>query len=445
VTELKAGIQNLKVCLIVDDEPAIRKTLAITMEGEGWTVRACANVEAALQAAAGETLALAFVDLRLGTASGLDLLPQLLKLQPGLPVVMITAFASVNTAVEAMRRGAADYLPKPFVPMDVRQAARQAVALRAVERRSLETQAGALLESKSPAMQSVLAMAQRAAASDSSLLLAGETGTGKGVLARAVHAWSQRAGKPFAVVACPSLPTELLESELFGHAQGAFTGAYREQAGRVAQAEGGTLFLDEIGDLPLAVQAKLLRFLQDKQYERLGESQTRSADLRVIAATHVDLQKAAEAGRFRQDLYYRLGVLVLTLPALRERLEDLPALAQVMLGELAVQLKRPGLTLAPACLPLLTAHAWPGNLRELRNVLERAAVLAPSDDLQPQDLSLSPASTAPASSEALLSLERMEEIHIKRVLGLAPTLDQAARILGVDSATLWRKRKKYGL
>ncbi len=435
---------SLPVCLIVDDEPAIRKTLAMTLEGDGWSVRACATVEDAKRAASAESLDLALVDLRLGTDSGLDLLQALLKQQPGLPVVMITAFASVNTAVEAMRRGATDYLPKPFVPSDVRRAARQAIADRAGEKRNAETKAGALLESRSPAMQEVLAIAKRAAASDSALLLAGETGTGKGVLARAVHAWSPRSAKPFAVVACPALPAELLESELFGHAQGAFTGAYREQPGRLAQAEGGTLFLDEIGDLPLGIQAKLLRFLQDKQYERLGESQTRSADLRVIAASHVDLMQAAEAGRFRQDLYYRLGVVVLTLPALRERLEDLPALCQVMLAELGSQLKRPGLSLSPAAEALLAGHPWPGNLRELRNVLERAAVLAEADVLQPKDLKLAVAA-AVSGPEALLSLESLEEAHIRRVLNIAPTLDQAARILGVDNATLWRKRKKYGL
>jgi NtrC-family two-component system response regulator AlgB len=434
------------VCLIVDDEPAIRRTLALTLEGDGWTVRACPSVEEALRVAGAESLDLAMLDLRLGTDSGLDLLPLLLKLQPGLPVVMITAFASVNTAVEAMRRGATDYLPKPFVPSDVRRAARSAVAHRAVERRSVETQAGALLESQAPAMQEVLAMAKRAAASDSAVLLAGETGTGKGVLARAIHAWGARGPKPFAVVACPSLPLELLESELFGHAQGAFTGAYREQPGRLAQAEGGTLFLDEIGDLPLGIQAKLLRFLQDKQYERLGESLTRSADLRVIAASHVDLAAAASAGRFRQDLYYRLGVVILTLPALRDRLQDLPELCGVMLGELGSQLKRPGLALSAASMALLKAHPWPGNLRELRNVLERACVMAEHDELKPQDLTLSSApAVAPVGQEALVSLERLEEGHIRRVLSVAPTLDAAARILGVDNATLWRKRKKYGL
>ena len=229
---MKAATQSPKVCLIVDDEPSIRKTLAITMEGEGWTVRAC-SVEAALRRLQpGETPSGWPLWLRQGTASGQDILPQLLKLQPGLPVVMITAFASVNTAVEAMRRGAADYLPKPFdahgCPPSGAPGSGAADAWPTARLGNPDWEP--LLESHSPAMRAVLAMAQRAAASDSSLLLAGETGTGKGVLARAVHAWSQRSGKPFAVVACPSLPTELLESELFGHAQGAFTGAYREQA-----------------------------------------------------------------------------------------------------------------------------------------------------------------------------------------------------------------------
>jgi NtrC-family two-component system response regulator AlgB len=437
------------VCLVVDDENSIRKTLCVTLEADGWIARDCASLDAAKLAMEEEFFDLALVDLRLGTQSGLDLLPLLHQSQPGLPVIMITAFASISSAVEAMRRGAVDYLPKPFTPTDVRRAAGQALAQRASQRRENDLESQVLLESRVPAVREVLTQARKVAESGSTaLLLRGDTGTGKGVLARAVHTWSPRNAKPFVVVACPALPADLLESELFGHAQGAFTGAYRDHKGRVSQAEGGTLFLDEIGDLSLGLQVKLLRLLQEKEYERLGENETRQADVRIIAATHVDLKAAILDGRFREDLYYRLNVVELTLPPLRERLEDIEGLASNMLAELRRESGTGPLKLDTDTLDRFKAYSWPGNLREMRNVLERACVLGDGKDVTLKHLAPGFGqgfSMTDVDPETLASLDEVELSQIRKVLRASRTLEQAAKILGVDTATLWRKRKKHNL
>ena len=435
-------------CLVVDDESAIRKTLSLALEADGWQARSCASLDSAREAIEQDSFDLALVDLRLGTQSGLDLLPLLKASQPELPVIMITAYATVSTAVAAMRRGAVDYLPKPFTPSDVRKAASQALALRSHQRREEDLESQALMESRVPALRKLLGQARMVAESGSTaLLLRGETGTGKGVLAKSVHAWSSRSQRPFAVVACPALPADLLESELFGHAQGAFTGAYRDHKGRLAQAEGGTLFLDEIGDLPMSLQVKILRLIQDKEYERLGESETRRTDVRVIAATHVDLAAAIKAGKFREDLYYRLNVVEPDpLPPLRGAPGGLGGLAAAMLKELRQEAGRGPLRLEPQVLKRFQAHSWPGNLREMRNVLERACVMGQGEVLELKDLAPSFGQfLAPAKVQALASLDQVELAQIRRVLASAKTLEQAAKILGVDVATLWRKRKKHQL
>jgi NtrC-family two-component system response regulator AlgB len=349
-----------------------------------------------------------------------------------------------------MRRGATDYLPKPFSPAELRRAVAQAQAARAHERRDGDLRGKPVLESRVPAMQALLGQAMKVAQSDgTTLLLQGETGTGKGVLAKAVHDQGPRRAGPFVVVACPALPLEMLESELFGHERGAFTGAYREHAGRLAQADGGTLFLDEVGDLPLALQAKLLRVVQEREYERLGGSQTLKVDVRIISATHVDLAAAAKAGRFREDLYYRLSAVTLTMPPLRERGEDLLELVNSMLAELRAELGRGPQSLSSGALTRFKQHAWPGNLRELRNLLERICVLGDGDEVQASDLvgllELKKAVPAPRGPVALASMEQVEAEHIGKVLAQTRTLEQAAKVLGMDGVTLWRKRKKYGL
>jgi NtrC-family two-component system response regulator AlgB len=443
---------TLPCILIVDDEANIRRTLAICLEGEGYRLREATSAAEAMAEVEHQYFDAAFLDLRLGTQSGMDLIPRLLKANPGIRIVVITAYATIESAVEALKWGAFDYLPKPFTPQQVLLMAKRAVQARMESARQAEMlrlDRELDLESSVPAVQRAVAQARQAAATDATILILGETGTGKGVMARAIHAWSMRKKGPFAVVSCPAIPSELLESALFGHVQGSFTGAHKEQVGRVAQAAGGTLFLDEIGDLPLLLQAKMLRFIQDHEYERLGDSVTRKADVRVIAATHVDLAAAARAGRFREDLYYRLNVIEIRLPPLRERAEDILPLARGMLSRFAAENRRQPLSFTAEAESHIQAYAWPGNLRELSNTMERASILAQGSLVSmDQLLSQSPAADDVAADDdpdAKLTLDALEEQHIRGVLAAGKSLDESARILGIDVATLWRKRKKYGL
>jgi NtrC-family two-component system response regulator AlgB len=443
--------------LVIDDEPNIRRTMTVHLTGRGHRVRAAATAGEAAAVVGERSFDVAFVDLRLGTESGLDLLPRLAAAAPGLKLVVITAYASVETAVEAMRRGAADYLAKPFTPAQIDLTLEKVMALARLERQvqALEgdlAQADpeADLTSASPAMRRALDLAHQAAPGDARVLLRGESGTGKGVVARAIHAWSPRRDRPFVTVSCPALPAELLESELFGHVRGAFTGAGRDNPGRVAIAEGGTLLLDEIGDLPLLLQPKLLRFIQDREYERVGDPTTRRADVRILAATNQDLERAVAAGRFREDLLYRLNVLTLEIPPLRERPEDLLPLARRFLAFFGRGYGKPGLQLLPAAERAILAHPWPGNVRELRNAVERATMLAAGLEVGPELLMVH-ATVSPASESRGIELgdplpvAAIEEEHIKRVLGKTESLKEAAEILGIDQATLWRRRKQYGM
>jgi NtrC-family two-component system response regulator AlgB len=295
-------------------------------------------------------------------------------------------------------------------------------------------------------MQRVIGLAHQVAASDATILLRGESGTGKTVLARAIHSWSNRSAKPMGVVSCPSFSSELLESELFGHVKGAFTGAVRDNPGRIAACNGGTLFLDEIGDLPLSLQPKLLRFVQDKEYERVGDYLTRKADVRIIAATNANLEQLVKEGRFREDLFYRLDVIQIEIPSLRERPEDVVVLAEKLLTFYGRANHRSFLGFTEEAEKALKLYNWPGNVRELRNVVERAAILCRVDrvgvDSFPPNLSGS--SPAPGVGDRV-SLEKVEEQHIRRILASTKSLQEAAEILGVDQATLWRRRKKYGI
>jgi two-component system, NtrC family, response regulator AlgB len=438
--------------LVVDDEKNIRSTLTVCLESMGCEVAAVPSGVAALERAARAHVDLAFVDLRLGGESGIDLIPALLAECSDIAVVVITAYASFDSAVEAIRRGAWDYLPKPFTPAQIRHvvdrlAERRALAGRvtALEAELASAAPEALLESQAPAMRAVLETIARVAPSAAPVLLRGENGTGKGVLARALHAAGRRRERPFVTVSCPTLTESLLASELFGHARGAFTGAVRDQPGRVEAAEGGTLFLDEIGEVPLPLQVKLLRFLQDHEFERVGESRTRRADVRVVAATNRDLEADVAAGRFREDLLYRLNVVELRVPALRERPEDILPLARQFLGFFARGARGGPAELSPAAEALLRGHAWPGNVRELRNAIERAVILWPARVLEPAAFPERMAAARPAAVAlgGEHTLEEIEREHILRVLARAPSLEAAAAILGIDSSTLWRKRKRY--
>jgi NtrC-family two-component system response regulator AlgB len=437
--------------LVVDDEANIRKTLSVYLESEGHRVSGVSNFQDALAEASRRSFDLAFVDLRLGTQDGLDLIPALLAATPWLKIIVITAYASIDTAVEAIRRGATDYIPKPFTPAQIGLAVQKAFEMRTLEQRvaALQEDLGRThpeidFASSHPAMQQAVDLARQAAPSEATILLRGESGTGKSVLARAIHAWSRRADRPLGVVSCPSFPSELLESELFGHAKGAFTGAVRDFPGRIAACEGGTLFLDEIGDLPLALQPKLLRFVQDKDYERVGDPVPRRADVRLIAATNLDLDRAVNEGRFREDLYYRLAVIPIDIPPLRDRPDDVEALALRLLSFHSRANHRTFAGFTEDALRLLRGYTWPGNVRELRNVVERAVILCRAERIGVEFLppGLQPAESAPKIGDKV-SLEKVEEQHIRRVLASAKSLQEAADTLGIDQATLWRRRKKY--
>jgi NtrC-family two-component system response regulator AlgB len=441
--------------LIVDDEAGIRKTTRIAVETAGHAgVEAPNGTRAMALLAEDEEFDACFLDLKLGAEDGLDVLERMLKARPGLAVVMFTAFANIATAVEAMRRGAFDFIPKPFTPDQVRAVLAKIGKTRSLEQRvkALETQIAdespaVDLESAEPGMQRSLQIAFRAAETSATVLILGPSGTGKSVLARELHKRSGQRDAAFVTVNCPSLSKELLESELFGHVKGAFTGAVGDTQGKVAAADGGTLFLDEIGEMPLEIQPKLLRLLQEREYERVGEAKPRRANVRVIAATNRDLASEVKAGRFREDLYYRLNVISVTLPGLHDRPHDLSRLADSSLRFFASRIGKPVTGFAPAVMDAFAGYSWPGNLRELRNVIERAVILADGGTIDPADLpeQFAAKSDTAVAVGARVTLEALEAEHIRRVLANARNLDEAARTLGIDPATLYRKRQKMGL
>ena len=439
--------------LITDDEANIRKMLTVCLESRGHRVTAVSNGKDARAEADRQVFDMAFVDLRLGTENGLDLIPPLIGACPWIKIVVITAYASIDTAVEAMRRGATDYIPKPFTPEEVQIVTDRVATVRGMEQRIATLQEDleqlhpeVSFSSRHPGMQRAVELARQVGASEAVVLLRGPSGTGKTVLARAIHGWSRRADKPFGTISCPTLSPDLLESELFGHVKGAFTGALRDNPGRVASCEGGTLFLDEIGDLPLALQPKLLRFIQDREYESVGDQRTKRADVRIVTATNADLDKAVQDGGFREDLYYRLNVIQIDLPPLADRPEDVEALAKNMLEFFSAQNHKMLKGFSDATIKALRQYSWPGNIRELRNAVERAAILCTTDTIQIEHLPVSVAPHTPTVQLGdLVSLKTMEEQHIRRVVATTKTLQEAADILGIDQATLWHKRKQYGI
>jgi len=441
--------------LLVDDDPGLRKSLRLALETMGHRVTEAGDSASAKESLAHRQFDIVFLDVKLGEEKGLDVLPTLLRLAPGLAVVVITAYATIETAVEAMRRGAIDFLPKPFTPAQIRMVLDRVGRLRRLqthveelEEQVRSTVPEADLQTREPAMQQVLALAFRAAPTDATILLRGESGTGKGVLARAIHARSGRSAAPFVTVHCPSLSSELLESELFGHVRGAFTGAVQDTVGKVSAAEGGTLLLDEIGDLPLALQPKLLRLLQEKRYERVGESSTRVCDLRIVAATNHDLSAAVAAGTFREDLLYRLNVIELLVPPLRQRAEDILPLANHLLQFFARQSSKAITSFTEEAQAAMLRHSWPGNVRELRNTVERGVILTTGPEVGLADLPAQIGASVPQNNLQLgsaVSLEQLESEHIRRVLAAAPTMEEAATLLGIDPSTLYRKRKRFGL
>ena len=437
--------------LLVDDESAILRTFRYCLEDAGYNVSTAGSAAQAEALLLRQVFDLCFLDLRLGEDNGLDLLAQMRLQAPWMRVVIVTAHSAIDTAVDAMQAGAADYLVKPCSPDQLRMAASKQLEIRQLAAR-LEALEGEVsksndgLESHSPAMMAVLETARQVAITDANILILGESGTGKGELARAIHGWSRRARKGCVTINCPSLTAELMESELFGHSRGAFTGATESTLGRVNQADGGTLFLDEIGDFPLTLQPKLLRFIQDKEYERVGDPVTRRADVRILAATNLNLDEMVREGRFREDLLYRLNVITLKLPPLRERGEDILELAERFLARFVKDYARPARAFSQEARSALLAYHWPGNIRELRNVIERASIICAQTEIEPSHLGFGeqPVGNNPRIG-APLSLEELEKAHISAVLAGTDTLEAAARTLGIDSSTLYRKRKHYNL
>jgi two-component system, NtrC family, response regulator AlgB len=440
--------------LIIDDERSIRTSTSVAILAAGHQAETADSGQVGVLKLQEDAYDLVFLDLRLGDEDGLEVLEQIKRQFSKLPVVVFTAYASVASAVAAMQRGAFDYLEKPFTPEHLRQ-----IIGRVEKQRKLESKIDDLeqqinlqnptieLQSSDTRMAAALDILFRAAPTQAAILLLGESGTGKSVLAREVHQRSNCREGPFVTVSCPSLSRELLESELFGHMKGAFTGAVRDTWGKVAAAESGTLFLDEIGELPLEIQPKLLRLLQERQYERVGENKIRMANTRIIAATNKDLKECVRKGTFREDLYYRLDVISVTIPPLRERPRDLEKLAVSFLQFFARQLGRTRLSFSEGAMRKLSAYPWRGNLRELRNTIERAAILALTDEVGEEFLPDASADgqMMEVSVGADITLEQLEEAHIRRILQRAPSLDAAAKTLGIDPATLYRKRKRMNL
>jgi DNA-binding NtrC family response regulator len=382
--------------LVVEDEAAIRLALTGLLSREGYEVHPAVSGADALEKLLGDPFDLVLTDLALGAGpSGMDVLRATKQNRPETPVVMITAHGSEKIAVEAIKSGAEDYVPKPFDNDEIRVVLRRALERTRLERENRELRERIDREwrfesliGSGAGMRRVFDTIRKVAETDLTVLVRGESGTGKELVAQALHQRSPRRTRPFLAVNCAAISRELVESELFGHEKGAFTGADARRVGRFEAAHGGTIFLDEIGDMPAATQAKVLRVLQERTFERVGGQQPVDVDVRVVAATHRDLEQEVRRGRFREDLYYRLKVVEIELPALRERPEDIPALVEHFLAALATRLERKKRPVAPSALARLTRHAWPGNVRELRNVVEQAAVLASGPAVEEEDLRL---------------------------------------------------------
>lgn len=452
---------NGKRILIVDDEEGIRSVLTDLFEGLGCLVNFEEQGNEGLKLALSEDFDLVILDLSLPGCDGLELLRVLKESKPDLPVIMITGYASMKSALQAMRLGAYDYITKPFDLDDV-----QMVAERAIERYHLIDEnrylKGELKEKYgfdnviglSPEAQQAYVLAARVADSSASVLVLGETGTGKEYLARSIHYQSPRAKGPFVKVSCAALSESLLESELFGHEKGSFTGAVARRLGRFEIAHGGTLFLDEIGDTTPATQVKLLRVLQEKQFERVGGSETLAVDVRIIAATNRNLKQAIAEKSFREDLFYRLNVVTITLPPLRERQEDIPELAKHFIRKYNLDTGKKINNIAPEGLSMLQRYPWPGNIRELENCIERAVIFCQGSVILPQHLLVSDGSAAaqptsepsgPAGDD-LRTLQEVEKEHVTRVLRYHNyNQTRTAQTLGIDRKTLRNKVKEFGL
>ena len=442
--------------LVVDDDLDIRELLSDRLQLMRLEVSCAGDGEEALALLRQEAPPLTLLDLQLPRVSGMEVLHAIRREAIETTVIVITALGTPERAVAAMRAGAYDFIPKPLDPAHL-----EVVINKALERDSLREENRLLhgeldsrdrpLIGETPAIQDLVRTSQQAAASNATILLRGESGTGKEILARAIHHWSPRRDRRLVTVNCVALSEELLESELFGHEKGAFTGAHQRKQGKVELANGGTLFLDEIGDIRPALQAKLLRLIQEQEFERVGGTRPIRVDVRFVAATNTDLEHAMKEGRFRQDLYYRLNVVTLVLPPLRERKEDIQPLARHFIEKYSAELKRPTKTISPAALAMLTRYEWPGNVRELENAIERAVVLSVDAEIGPKDLPVLRAEPSDESSEAASGTYHEAVLQFKREL-LRSALAQvngnqtrAAEALGLQRTYLSRLLKDLGI
>ena len=445
--------------LVADDEPDVVKAVRLLLKGEGYITESASSAKGILEALDARSFDAVLMDLNYtrGTTSGkegLDLLARMRELDSTLPVVVMTAWSSVELAVEAMRRGARDFVPKPWKNERLLSILRTQIdlgrALRATRR--LEEENRALREAvphrlitRAPAMQPVLELINRSGPSDANVLVTGENGAGKSLVAHILHEASQRATKPMVTLNIGGLPASLFESELFGHVRGAFTGADADRIGRFELADGGTLFLDEIADIPIGLQSRLLRVLETGEFERVGSSKTRRADVRVLSATNARIEDEVREGRFRQDLLFRLNTVEIPLPPLRQRREDIPALAQHFLGCHAEHYRRPVSSVAPAAIEVLLEYSWPGNIRELDHTIERAVLMAQNDIIEVGDLGLGSRAAQERPFEEM-TLDEAERALIQRAIDrCGGNMKKAARALGLSRSALYRRLEKHGL
>ena len=446
--------------MVVDDDAVLRKLVTDQVARMGFDSTPAASGEEALDALARSDFDVMLLDIRMPGLSGLDTLRRVRKLEDAPEVIMLTADTSLGTGIEAMRLGAYDYLTKPATLDEIeavigkadekRRLVRQNASLRDVVRQPSDEALSALVY-KSKAMEGLVALAETAARADSTVVITGESGTGKDVLARFIHARSQRADTPMIAVNCAALPETLFESEFFGHERGAFTGATSTKRGLIEAADSSTLFLDEVGEMPLQTQVKLLRFLEEGRFRRVGATRDRDADVRVVAATNRNLAEDVTAGRFRADLFYRLNVISLHVTPLRQRREDIPALVEHFLALFRERFNRPALDLSSDARERLNSYDWPGNVRELRNTLERAAALASANSDRIEADQILPPSSAPTAEgrtadapPAPMTLDQLERQHILRVLEeQSGNRERAAAVLGISARTLYRKLREY--
>ena len=432
--------------LLVDDDPDLLKLISLRLTSAGYRVRTAESGETALAAIAVRRPAAVVTDLRMPGIDGLQLFDAINRQHAGLPVLILTAHGTIPDAVAATQRGLFGYLTKPFDSQELLQKVASAIKLSGGDpgRSASQEEWREGIITRSPVMEDLLRQSKLVADSDASILIHGESGTGKELLARAIHRASPRRDKPFVAVNCGAIPADLLESELFGHARGAFTGAVQAHKGLFQAADGGTLLLDEIGDMPLPLQVKLLRVLQEGEVRPVGSTQAIPVDVRVISATHRDLDAQKDSGQFREDLYYRLNVVSLRLPTLAERREDIPALAAHFLCRHAARYRKPVTGFDPSALRAMAQYSWPGNVRELQHAVERAVLMAQSERIQAADLSLRPARDLPGHIDDM-SLEEVEAYLIKKALVRHGNVTLAARALGVSRSALYRRLDRYGL